>query len=220
MAVTIKNITVEQGASFVDYVQLVDNSKNPVNVTGWNLYGQVQKSYNSANVTTSFTVFALNQSNISISLDANVTALIPAGRYVYNIFGSRGQRVEKINEGVLTVNPSTIATGLHFNGYAGNTVPDFIRTYVNDRISSDTYDIRYGLSYVGTTQIEQGNTLYLLSGQLGNTSSDISVLRSNISSIENNFVSNTYLNSFVTTLKTLVSSSNSWEEFQANIALL
>jgi hypothetical protein len=132
--VSTKNLVIDQGATFYERMALVDSENYPVNeMLGWVVFGQVQKTYSSANITAAFDVFHRdNAGNVEIRLEANVTAQIEPGRYVYNLFGRLYEKTEKLKEGIVTVNPSTVATGMQFTGYAGNTVPQFLVDKITD----------------------------------------------------------------------------------------
>jgi hypothetical protein len=164
MTVT-KNLVAEQGTTFYEYMELVDSMGSPISpisptpedpANEWVVFGQVQKTYTSANITTVFNVSPVNGAgNVVIRLESNVTSLMEPGRYVYNLFAKVFDRTEKLREGTLTVNPSTLATGLQFTGYAGNAVPQFVinkitdvsSAIINDRISNVLIQLQYAAVY-------------------------------------------------------------------------
>ena len=110
---TIKNLVIDQGTTFVANTTFVSDSGTILDLAGYTVTGQLQRTYQSTNITASFNTTITNNTTgkIQIQLASNVTAKISAGRYVYGIFGKNGDFTIKINEGIVTVNPSTLATG-------------------------------------------------------------------------------------------------------------
>jgi hypothetical protein len=111
---TTRNLVVDRGTDFTQYIQVFDSTGFPVNnLTGSIVFGQIQKTYTSANITARFIVDYLdNVGNIVVKLESNVTSNIIPGRYVYNLFVRVGDRTDKLEEGIFTVEPSTLATFL------------------------------------------------------------------------------------------------------------
>lgn len=106
MAIT-KNLVIDQGSTFTANLQYVTNSKVPVDLTGATVRSQMRKSYKSANATATFTATITNAStgNVQLSLDADTTANIKYGRYVYDAKANVGNVVVKIFEGIVSVYP-------------------------------------------------------------------------------------------------------------------
>lgn len=158
---TTKNLTIDQGTTFSENLYYLDSSNVPIPLANYTLDGQIQKSFTSANITAVFSTSIIDSTNakFTISLTSGVTANISSGRYVYSVFGRTSNTVVKIYEGIVTVNPSAIATGIG-PATVGNTVPTFLTT----------------------------------------------------------FISANYISKAI--LKSLVASSNTWTEYQANIAAL
>jgi len=100
-----KNITIDQGASFIGYTQYVDISKTPISLVGYNVQAKLKKSYYSAN-SVSFTTVLVNAANgnVSISLTPSQSANLD-GRYVYDITANTANNTIRIQEGIATVNP-------------------------------------------------------------------------------------------------------------------
>jgi len=105
MAAT-KNLVIDQGATFSANIQYLDNSKNPISLSGYDINSQMRRSYYSANAV-SFTANITNAStgNINIALDSTQTANLIAGRYVYDVEANIGSTVLRIVEGIITVTP-------------------------------------------------------------------------------------------------------------------
>jgi hypothetical protein len=100
-----KNITIDQGASFIGYTQYVDISKTPISLVGYGVQAKLKKSYYSAN-SVSFTTVLVNAANgnVSISLTPSQSANLD-GRYVYDITANTANNTIRIQEGIATVNP-------------------------------------------------------------------------------------------------------------------
>ena len=101
---TTKNLTADQGASFIAYAQYLDILKTPISLVGYDVKAQLRKSYYSSN-SVSFTTVLANAANgnISISLTAAQTANLD-GRYVYDITANTANTTIRIQEGIVTVN--------------------------------------------------------------------------------------------------------------------
>jgi hypothetical protein len=101
---TKANITIDQGASFNTIISLTDDAGNALNLTGYTGESQIRKWYTSNNYT-NFTL-ALANGQVQISLDANTTAAISSGRYVYDvILTDSTNTVTRVVEGIVTVTP-------------------------------------------------------------------------------------------------------------------
>jgi hypothetical protein len=102
---TNKNLTIDQGASFLAYAQYIDILKTPISLIGYDVKAQLRKSYYSAN-SVSFTTTLVNgaNGNVSISLTSSQTANLD-GRYVYDITANTANTTIRIQEGIVTVNP-------------------------------------------------------------------------------------------------------------------
>lgn len=100
------NIVIDQAASFYMESDLTDRASNgPLDITGYSAQAQLRKSYQS-NTAVDFTT-TLTTGVVSIALAANTTALIEAGRYVYDIRLISSNNVVRVIEGLATVTPAT-----------------------------------------------------------------------------------------------------------------
>jgi hypothetical protein len=103
---TYKNLSLDQGSSFTESIQYLDNSKSPISLVGYDVKSQMRKSFYSANAITFDAVLTNGATgNITISLNFNATANIAPGRYVYDIKANTANTAIKIQEGIITVNP-------------------------------------------------------------------------------------------------------------------
>lgn len=107
MAVT-SNLVIDQGSNFSIVVRYLDDDGSAIDLTGYQARSKMRRSYYSANATT----FGVDISdpvngNVTITLDANSTANLKAGRYVYDVevVANATYTVTRIVEGTITVMP-------------------------------------------------------------------------------------------------------------------
>jgi hypothetical protein len=100
------NLVIDQGATFSTDLYLTDTDGGPLVLTGYTAASQIRKWYTSVNATASFTTFINTGSSfITLSLTANSTNQISAGRYVYDVEITNGSTVSRVVEGIVTVTP-------------------------------------------------------------------------------------------------------------------
>lgn len=102
------NIVVDQGSTFETVLNLTTDTDLELNIIDHNFRGQIRKHYTSSNAY-NFTITKntpFTAGNITVGLDANTTAIIPAGRYMYDVeMISPDGKVTRIVEGIVTVTP-------------------------------------------------------------------------------------------------------------------
>ena len=100
---------VDQGANFNNVINLTDDVTNlNVNVQGYTVMSQMRRSYYSANASANITCSITNALNgeITMTMNANTTANIKAGRYLFDMrVTDRDGVVNRILEGIITVTP-------------------------------------------------------------------------------------------------------------------
>ena len=100
---------VDQGANFNNVINLTDEVTNlNVNVQGYTVISQMKRSYYSANASANITCSITNALNgeITMTMDANTTANIRAGRYLFDMrVTDRTGVVSRVLEGIITVTP-------------------------------------------------------------------------------------------------------------------
>jgi hypothetical protein len=100
---------VDQGADFNNVINLTDDVTNlNVNVQGYTVISQMKRSYYSANASANITCSITNALNgeITMTMNANTTANIKAGRYLFDMrVTDRGGVVSRVLEGIITVTP-------------------------------------------------------------------------------------------------------------------
>lgn len=99
------NIVIDQGTTFNTTYVIHDADDNPIDFTGFTANSQIRKSYSSSN-SHAFTVSMTSNGQVTLSMNANNTGNITAGRYVYDVevedlTGIRS----RIVEGIVTVTP-------------------------------------------------------------------------------------------------------------------
>jgi hypothetical protein len=98
------NLVVDQGTTFATSIEILDQNDEAIDVTGYTARGQLRKHYSSTN-SVSFTT-GLSNGTLVISLTANQTANIVAGRYVYDVeLVDINGVVVRILEGIVTITP-------------------------------------------------------------------------------------------------------------------
>lgn len=108
----IQNLYLDQGSTFVSNLRYVDNSKNPIDITGFAARAEFRSSYSTAN-SYIFTCSIIDEANgvVNLSMPYYETANVKSGRYVYDIEIYDGAVVTKIFEGLVIVNPEVTKNG-------------------------------------------------------------------------------------------------------------
>jgi hypothetical protein len=100
------NLIVDQGASFETTLNLTDDNDEAVSLLGYTGAGQIRKHYTSSTATNFTVTLGGNSGAVTLSLAANTTANLVAGRYVYDVeVTDSGGTVSRLFEGVVTVTP-------------------------------------------------------------------------------------------------------------------
>ena len=100
------NIIFDQGTTFNTSITLNDTNGNPIDLSTYTVNAQIRKNYTSSN-SVSFTTSANSSGIISLSLDANTSANLSSGRYVYDVLvTSNTAATTRVIEGQVTVSPS------------------------------------------------------------------------------------------------------------------
>lgn len=101
------NLQIDQGSTYNTTLSLTDANDDPMDLTGYTGAAQMRKHYTSSN-STSFSV-TLNSTagTVGLTMSANTTAGITAGRYVYDVeITSPSDVVTRVVEGIVTVTPN------------------------------------------------------------------------------------------------------------------
>jgi hypothetical protein len=143
---TTYNLYIDQGTTFSSNVQYRDSRNNPISLAGYTAYGQMQKSYDSANAAAVFAVSIIDAANgtVNLGLTAADTSNVAYGRYVYSIDANIGNIVVRIEEGIAVVNPGALANGI--TPYTGSAVPYATKEYVDAHTVSNLVNGSYVVS--------------------------------------------------------------------------
>lgn len=105
---TVYNLAIDQGANFLSTITVTDSTGSARNLASYSARGQLKRSYNSVS-NVQFTVEINNPSEgeIQVSLNADETANLKYGRYVYDLELIDGitYNIERLLEGIVTVYP-------------------------------------------------------------------------------------------------------------------
>jgi len=102
------NLYLEQNSDFAVTITIDDVYQNLYDLSFFTANSQIRKSYYSANATAIFnTQINVPSSTLTLELNANTTANIAAGRYVYDAIITNSNTNERIRiiEGVIDVSP-------------------------------------------------------------------------------------------------------------------
>ena len=103
---TNKNIAIDKGTTFNEYVLYKDKNKNAIDLTGFTARAMMRKSYYSSNaITLTSSIVNNSTGNILLTLNHSETANIKAGRYVYDVEVFNANVVYRVQEGIVTVFP-------------------------------------------------------------------------------------------------------------------
>jgi len=103
---TKANLVIDQGSTYSTDLSLKDENGDALNLSGYVANSQIRKWYTSSNAAASFDASINSDSgSITLSLTANQTSNLVAGRYVYDVEITDGTVVSRIVEGIVTVTP-------------------------------------------------------------------------------------------------------------------
>lgn len=104
---TKANLVVDQGTTFSTVLTLTDNNGDLINLNGYSANSLMKKWYTSTSSTQFTTSINTTSSEITLSLTANQTNSLTAGRYVYDVeLKDSANNISRIVEGIVTVTPS------------------------------------------------------------------------------------------------------------------
>lgn len=100
------NLIIDQGTTFVTAVTFNDESGSAIDFSSYTGQAQMRKHFTSSN-STSFSVSLSNNGVVSLSLTANQTSNLVAGRYVYDLeVVDSSNIISRLIEGIVTVTPN------------------------------------------------------------------------------------------------------------------
>ena len=123
---TKAHLVIDQGTSFTTDLNLTDDNGDPLHLYNYTANSLIKKWYTSQTSIPFTTSINVDSGAITLSLDANTTASLMAGRYVYDVDVTQisTNTVSRILEGMVTVTPSVTAgiystnTTWYANGYS------------------------------------------------------------------------------------------------------
>lgn len=103
---TKSNIVIDQGTTFSTDLTLTDENGDILSLSGYTANSQMRKWYTSTNASVVFSSsINVDSGVITLSLTANQTSNLVAGRYVYDVEINDNSEVSRIVEGIVTVTP-------------------------------------------------------------------------------------------------------------------
>lgn len=100
------NILIDQGSTYSTDVELADDRGASLNLTNYTANGAMRKTYTSSNVIALGTSIDGNAGILTISMSANASANVVAGRYVYDVvLTSNTGTKTRVIEGIVTITP-------------------------------------------------------------------------------------------------------------------
>jgi hypothetical protein len=100
------NLLIDQGATFSTVIDLVDENGVPINLSSYTGASQLRRHYTSSNAI-NFTVALTSNGVVTLSLTANQTTSLTAGRYLYDVeVTDNSGIVSRIVEGIVSVTPN------------------------------------------------------------------------------------------------------------------
>jgi hypothetical protein len=100
------NLVIDQGSSYETVLYITDNFGDVIDLTGYTATAQMRKHYTSLTSINFTTAVDTDDGAVTLSLSANATANITAGRYVYDVEISKSGTVSRIVEGIVTITPN------------------------------------------------------------------------------------------------------------------
>lgn len=99
------NLVVDQGTTFTTQITFNDENGNTINFSTYTGAAQLRKHYTSAN-SVSFGLTLGSNGVITMSLTANQTSNLAAGRYVYDLeVKNSSNAITRLIEGIVTLTP-------------------------------------------------------------------------------------------------------------------
>lgn len=101
------NLIIDQGTDYTTVIQIKDENDEPVDISGYAANAVIRKAFSSSNSVAFSAVVNGSNGTITLSLSANTSANLTAGRYLYDVVTTDIlARKARIIEGILTINAS------------------------------------------------------------------------------------------------------------------
>lgn len=103
---TKANLVIDQGSTYSVTLDLTDENGDVLPLDGYVANSQIRKWYTSLNASAIFeAVVNASSGELTLSLTANQTSSLVAGRYVYDVELDQNGVISRIVEGIVTVTP-------------------------------------------------------------------------------------------------------------------
>ena len=100
------NLVVDQGTTFTTSITFNDENGNTINFSTYSGAAQMRKHFTSSNSIV-FEVLLTSNGVVTLSLTANQTGNLVAGRYVYDLeVTDSSNQISRLIEGIVTVTPN------------------------------------------------------------------------------------------------------------------
>jgi len=100
------NIVIDQGSTWQTSINVTDDNEVAINLTGYTAAAQMRKHYTSTNAYSFTTSISPSLGIVTLSMSANTSASIPAGRYVYDCeLTDAAGKITRLVEGIVTITP-------------------------------------------------------------------------------------------------------------------
>jgi len=104
---TKANLVIDQGATWNSTVTLTDPDGNFIDLSSYTGTAQMRKHYTSSTATAFVVQLGGANGTITLSLTANTTGNVTAGRYLYDVeLTDSSGTISRVFEGTVTVNPN------------------------------------------------------------------------------------------------------------------
>lgn len=101
------NIFIDQGSTYNTQLSLTDADGDAINLADYTGAAQLRKHYTSNSAIDFEVSLSASLGTVTLSLTANATSQLSAGRYVYDVELTDSQgRISRIVEGIATVSPN------------------------------------------------------------------------------------------------------------------
>ena len=103
---TKSNLVIDQGSTYSVTLDLTDENGDVIDLNGYVANSQIRKWYTSSTPAATFaTSINASSGELQLSLNANQTSNLVAGRYVYDVELNNNGIISRIVEGIVTVTP-------------------------------------------------------------------------------------------------------------------
>lgn len=104
---TKANLVIDQGTSYSVTLNLTDENGDAINLINYSANSQIRKWYSSSNSVAFATSLDITEGTVTLTLTANQTNILKAGRYVYDVelYDTSSNTYSRILEGIVTVTP-------------------------------------------------------------------------------------------------------------------